>query len=121
MDDSKHNQAKADAAHQNEIDRLHGMITALQKANKIKRVYIDNANALVGKLLKEGRITKDEIKIYFPKKREVKSKYTPDLCECGNLVDESNPYCIKHQLCTGCNKLTHKERKQNRRNKKNKK
>ncbi len=63
-------QAKGNAKFQKKIDNHVAMIAALQKALDRRNIYRATANAFMRKLLKENRVTKEELREYFKPMKE---------------------------------------------------
>lgn len=57
-----------------DINRIRKKCEQLMKMNILRKHQIKLMNEFIEKLLKEGRITKDELKKYMPKKRDVEKE-----------------------------------------------
>lgn len=61
--------AKSNSSYQKKVNELRKQADDYRKANDKREEQIRRTQSLILKLLNEGRITKDELKEYFPPKK----------------------------------------------------
>jgi hypothetical protein len=66
------NLGKVMSSYQKDINRLKKMCNDYRIINNLRKKQITQFNNFIGKLLKEKRITKDEIKQFMERKQDVK-------------------------------------------------
>jgi predicted choloylglycine hydrolase len=61
---------KANSSHQKEINRLENFCTEYQKVIQARNNYIVSSRQFVTAMLEQGKITKEDLKPFFKKKRD---------------------------------------------------
>lgn len=64
--------SKANSSHKQEIDRIKKKLNEALRGNALRKKLNANFGDLVNKLLKEKRVTKEEVKKFIGKKKDVK-------------------------------------------------
>ncbi len=66
---------KANQSYGKDLTRISEYSTRITKSNKLRKHLICQYNKFIQKLLAEGRVTKEELAPFFPKKKVIEDKF----------------------------------------------
>lgn len=76
LDIIRYNEPQAESSYRKDVNRLKDSCTKLWNLNIMRKAQITSWNKLLGKLLKENRITREELREYAITKEEMRGRVT---------------------------------------------